>query len=94
MKEKSKIVKNKEYTKFENLSMLIQGILFGLLVILIVISLFYDGLYIYIEILISILMFVLGYNNYKIYKRLGMSTVYIAFGLLVFGVVMREILNG
>lgn len=95
--EKEKIDKKRKKKQVNNINdagMLVQGILFSILLMFGIISLFYNSLFIIVESLIALLMFVIAYNNYKIYKRAGMSIVYIAFGLIVTIAVIMEIFNG
>ncbi|MEG2322183.1 MAG: hypothetical protein RSB71_01660 [Bacilli bacterium] len=46
-------------------------------------SLFERELFIICEILIGLLMFVIAYNNQKIYKRKYMTVVYIGLGIVI-----------
>lgn len=46
-------------------------------------AMFENSLFIISEILIGLLMFVIAYNNHKIYKRKYMTAVYIGFGIVI-----------
>lgn len=61
----------------------LQFILSIILVILLMTGIFVKNLDIYTFGVMSLLLFNLGYNNYKIYKRKYMTPIYIIFGIIV-----------
>lgn len=77
-------MKNKiDVDVIHQITMLLQ---IGLAIFLIsfgVASLFCRELYIICQIIIGLLMFVIAYNNYKIYKRKYMTAVYIGLGIVI-----------
>lgn len=48
-----------------------------------ILSIFNKDLFIICEVLISVMMFVLVFNNQKVYKRKYMTYVYMLFGILL-----------
>lgn len=46
-------------------------------------SLFCKELYLVCQIIIGLLMFVIAYNNHKIYKRKYMTAVYLGLGIVI-----------
>lgn len=48
-----------------------------------ILSIFNKDLFIICEVLISVMMFVLAFNNQKVYKRKYMTYVYMLFGILL-----------
>ena len=61
----------------------LQFILSLVLVTLLMVGIFVKGLDIYTFGVMSLLLFNLGYNNYKIYKRKYMTPIYVFFGIIV-----------
>ena len=71
-----------------------QFIMFLLFIIFLIISIFVKGLDILLYIIMSLLLFLMSYNNYKIYKRKYMSPIYLIFGIIVLVKVIMECING
>ena len=77
-------MKNKlDIDTIEQITMLLQITLAIFLVAFGVASLFERELFIISQILIGLLMFIIGYNNHKIYKRKYMTYVYIGLGIII-----------
>ncbi len=77
-------MKNKlDVDTVEQITMLLQISLAIFLVAFGVASLFERELFIISQILIGILMFVIGFNNHKIYKRKYMTPIYLGLGIVI-----------
>ena len=78
------IMKNKlDIDTIEQITMLLQVALAIFLVAFGIASFFERELFIISQILIGLLMFVIGYNNHRIYKRKYMTPVYIGLGIVI-----------
>ena len=49
-----------------------------------VLAIFENSFTISIEVLVGLLLFITAFNNYKIFKRKGLTIVYIIFGIISF----------
>ena len=49
-----------------------------------VLAIFENSFTVPIEVLVGITLFIMAFNNYKLFKRKGMTSVYIVFGLISF----------
>ncbi len=77
-------MKNKlDIDTIEQITMLLQIALAIFLIAFGVASLFERDLFIISQILIGILMFVIGFNNHRIYKRKYMTPIYIGLGIVI-----------
>ena len=77
-------MKNKlDIDTIEQITMLLQVTLAIFLVAFGIASFFERELFIVSQILIGLLMFVIGYNNHRIYKRKYMTPVYIGLGIVI-----------
>ena len=77
-------MKNKlDVDTVEQITMLLQISLAIFLVAFGVASLFERELFIISQILIGILMFVIVFNNHKIYKRKYMTPIYLGLGIVI-----------
>lgn len=77
-------MKNKlDIDTIEQITMLLQVALAIFLVAFGVASFFERELFIISQILIGLLMFVIGYNNHRIYKRKYMTPIYIGLGIVI-----------
>ena len=77
-------MKNKlEVNTIEQITMLLQITLAIFLVMFGVASFFEAELFLICQILIGLLMFVIAYNNQKIYKRKYMTPIYIGLGIVI-----------
>ena len=77
-------MKNKlDIDTIEQITMLLQVALAIFLVAFGIASFFERELFIISQILIGLLMFVIGYNNHRIYKRKYMTPVYIWLGIVI-----------
>lgn len=77
-------MKNKlDIDTIEQITMLLQVTLAIFLVAFGIASFFERELFIISQILIGLLMFVIGYNNHRIYKRKYMTPVYIGLGIVI-----------
>ena len=77
-------MKNKlDIDTVEQITMLLQISLAIFLVAFGVASLFERELFIISQILIGLLMFVIGFNNHKIYKRKYMTPIYLGLGIVI-----------
>ncbi len=74
--------------------LMVQLILVLILVIVLLLSLFFKFLLPVAEILAGAALIVMGYNNYRIYKRKAMTAIYIAFGIIVFMGVIWGFISG
>lgn len=81
MKTKKRMVidlkESYQITLLFQIALIIFIISFGIL------SIFNKELFIVCEVLMSVMMFVLAFNNQKVYKRKYMTYVYILFGILL-----------
>lgn len=77
-------MKNKlDIDTVEQITMLLQIALAIFLIAFGVASLFERDLFIISQILIGLLMFVIGFNNHRIYKRKYMTPIYIGLGIVI-----------
>lgn len=81
-------MKNKLFNKIDldlmhQIAMLLQITLAIFLVSFAVASLYCKELYIICQIIIGLLMFVIAYNNHKIYKRKYMTAIYLGLGIVI-----------
>ncbi len=77
-------MKNKlDIDTIEQITMLLQVTLAIFLVAFGIASFFERELFIISQILIGLLMFVIGYNNHRIYKRKYMTPIYIGLGIVI-----------
>lgn len=77
-------MKNKlEINTIEQITMLLQITLAIFLISFGIASIFENELIKICQILIGLLMFVIGYNNYKVYKRKYMTPIYIGLGIII-----------
>jgi len=60
-----------------------QLILVLILIIVLVLSMFYSFLLPVAEIIAGLSLIIMGYNNYRFYKRKTLTWIYIAFGLIL-----------
>ena len=72
-----------EMDVIEQITMLLQVVLVIFVVTFGIASVFEGAFFKICEILIGLLMFVIGYNNQKIYKRKYMTAVYIGLGVVI-----------
>lgn len=83
MKNKKVINSKLDIGTVEQITMLLQTALAIFLVAFGVASIFEARLFIISQILIGLLMFVIGYNNHKLYKRKYMTPIYIGLGIVI-----------
>lgn len=79
MKENMQIRKEK---RINSVLLWIQTLLFVGIIILLASSLFLPLLLFPLQVLIVLLLFTMGYNNYKLYKRKCFTPVYVGIGIL------------
>lgn len=79
---------------FSNIGIFTQIILIVLLIYFLIIYLFIPQLYIVIEYILSFLLFVMSYNNLKIYKRKGMTITYFIVGIILLVTTIITAING
>ena len=79
---KTKIVELKEYSSNE-VGLLVQVVLIELLLIFAVINLITDVFMPAFYAILSMIMFVMAYNNQKIYKKKNMTKIYLIVGIFV-----------
>ena len=78
-----KIVKVDKQGRIYNIGVFIQIVLLIVFVDLLIMSIFLPKIYVVSQFVLSFLLFVMAYNNYNIYKRKGMTIIYIIIGLLL-----------
>ena len=66
-----------------SITMLLQAVLGIYVVSFGIASLYHVELFQICELLIGLLMFIIAYNNYKIYKRRYMTAVYFGLGIII-----------
>ncbi len=77
-------MKNKlDIDTVEQITMLLQIALAIFLVAFGIASFFEKELFVISQILIGLLMFVIGFNNHRIYKRKYMTPIYIGLGIVI-----------
>ena len=69
--------------KINNIGLLVQFILAVIVIILSIISIFVNELFQFAEIVISLTLFVIAYNNQKIYKRKMFTIIYTLIGIFI-----------
>lgn len=79
---KTKIVDLKEYSSNE-VGLLAQVVLIELLLIFAIINLITDVFMPAFYVILTMIMFVMAYNNKKIYKKKYMTSVYVVVGIFV-----------
>ena len=79
---KTKIIDLKEYSSNE-VGLLVQVVLIELLLIFAIINLVTDIFMPAFYAILAMIMFVMAYNNYKIYKKKHMTKVYLLVGFFV-----------
>jgi len=72
-----------KYKQIDN-GLIIQLLLVIILVIFLILSIFWNHLFLVAEILSGITLVVMGFNNQRIYKRKYLTAIYMAFGGLIF----------
>lgn len=80
---KNKLFKKIDLDLIHQITMLLQVTLAIFLVTFAVASFYCKELYIICQSIIGLLMFVIAYNNYKIYKRKYMTFVYLGLGIVI-----------
>lgn len=99
---KNKNVKNKKNTKnkkvktngildinsTEQITMLLQIALAIYALSFTVASFFEESLFVICELLVGVLMFVIGYNNHKVFKRKYMTAIYVGLGIIIIASVL------
>ena len=81
-------MKNKLFSKIDldlihQITMLLQ-IALGIFLLTFGVASFYcKELYLICQIIIGLLMFVIAYNNYKVYKRKYMTAIYLGLGIVI-----------
>lgn len=67
----------------DSITMLMQVILGIYIITFGVASLYVNELFLICEILVSLTLFVIAYNNHKVYKRKYMTFVYLGLGIVI-----------
>lgn len=83
MKNKKKLQKKIDVDVIHQITMLLQITLAIFVVTFGVASLFCREFYLICQILVGLLMFVIAYNNHKIYKRKYMTAIYLGLGIVI-----------
>ena len=79
-----KIISLEEADSVYHVSLLAQATcVIGVLAIS-VLAIFEHSFTVPVEVLVGITLFIMAFNNYKLFKRKGMTVVYIVFGLISF----------
>ena len=78
----TKIVELKEYSTKE-VGLLVQAVLIEILLIFAIVNLISDAFMPAFYAILSMIMFVMAYNNKKVYKKKYMTSVYVIVGLFV-----------
>ncbi len=95
IKEKKKIDRETNNNVILNLpTVVLQFFLTILIMIFMVITCFKQGIILIIlEVLLTLMLFLLSYNNYKIYKRKNFTFIYMIVGFLMLIVTIRSIIK-
>lgn len=84
VKKDIKLVKKKfKDIESNQVGLLIQGVLSVFLVAFTILTIFESTFLVLTEILVGFLMFVMAYNNYKTFKRKGITYAYTIMGILM-----------
>ena len=84
LSKKDSIISLEEADSVYHVSLLAQATcVIGILAIS-VLAIFENSFTVPIEVLVGITLFIMAFNNYKLFKRKGMTFVYIVFGLISF----------
>jgi len=78
----TKVVEIKEYSTKE-VGLLVQAVLIEILLIFAIINLISDAFMPAFYAILAMIMFVMAYNNKKVYKKKYMTSIYIIVGLFV-----------
>ncbi len=82
--KKDSIISLEEADSVYHVSLLAQAVcVIGILAIS-VLAIFENSFTVPIEVLVGITLFIMAFNNYKLFKRKGMTMVYVVFGLISF----------
>lgn len=85
--KKVETIKNEEITleeadSFYHVSLLAQAVCVVGILAISVLAIFENSFTIPIEVLVGITLLIMAYNNSKLFKRKGLTTIYIVFGLI------------
>lgn len=76
------LITKEEANACYHVSILAQAICVVGILFISILAIFENSFTVPIEVLVGITLLIMAYNNYKIYKRNGLTTVYIIFGLI------------
>ena len=82
-----------ELKKAQEIALLSQAMIICAIIISFIMSRFIPELTIIMNSYLVILSFIMAYTSYSIYKRKGMSILYIVFGIIILSSVILEIFN-
>ena len=88
-KVKNKPIKTDEITleeadSFYHVSLLTQAVCVVGVLAISILAIFENSFTVPVEVLVGITLFIMAYNNLKLFKRKGMTIVYIIFGFISF----------
>lgn len=91
MNNKRKNNQKIELRKVQEIALLSQALIITAIIIAFIMSRFIPELTIIMNSYLVILSFIMSYTSYSIYKRKGMSILYIVFGIIILSSVILEI---
>lgn len=91
MNNKRKNNQKIELRKVQEIALLSQALIITAIIIAFIMSRFIPELTIIMNSYLVILSFIMSYTSYSIYKRKGMSILYIIFGIIILSSVILEI---
>ena len=79
---KNDIVSLEEAESVYHVSLLAQAVCVVGILTISILAIFEHSFTVPIEVLVGITLFLMAYNNYKLFKRKGMTVIYVTFGIL------------
>lgn len=81
---KTECITLEEANSVYHVSLLAQAVCVVGVLAISILAIFENSFTIPIEVLVGITLFIMAYNNYKMFKRKGLTIVYIIFGIISF----------
>ena len=79
--------------KINNTGIFLQMLLFAFIIVALLVSIFINEFINVVYGLISLTMFVMSYNNYKLYKRKYFTPLYFVFGVILMITTILGVIN-
>lgn len=76
------IMNKKSKASLNGIMLLIQLCLFILLIVFAIISIFNKNIFNIVQVIMTLLLFIMAYNNYKLYQKKSLCILYLVFGII------------